>query len=172
MNKDQILLGSKSIFSQFTDVCLAIPEQQFYSQPAGKWSIAENADHLLRAIKFTTLAYTLPKFMVRMVGGKPNRPSRTYEELVAKYKLKLEQGGKASGRYIPGKIAGKKFLLMRQWQKAYAKYLEAIDLKWKDEQFDHYIVSHPLLGKITVRELCYFTMYHTEHHLKIIQSRV
>ena len=44
--------------------------------------------------------------------------------------------------------------------------------KWKDAQLDQYIAPHPLLGKITVRELCYFTIYHTQHHLNIIKERL
>ncbi|MBK7560865.1 MAG: hypothetical protein IPI68_04935 [Chitinophagaceae bacterium] len=30
--------------------------------------------------------------MIRIYTGKPNRPSRTYDELVARYTHKLEQG--------------------------------------------------------------------------------
>lgn len=172
MNKEEIIRRSKEIFHQFTDTCLEIPDDKFFFQPKEKWSIAENADHLTRAIKTTQLAYSLPKFLVRIITGSPNRISRSYEELVAKYKLKLEQGGKASGRYIPKVSASKKFPLMQQWQKGNEQYLESLDLNWRDPQLDQYLAPHPLLGKITLRELCYFTIYHTEHHLNIIKARL
>ena len=172
MHKDEIIKASKEIFNQFTDTCLQIPDEKFFLQPPEKWSIAQNADHLIRSIKTTKLAYSLPKFLVRIVGGKPNRYSRSYEELVAKYRLKLEQGGKATGRYIPKVPVTKKLLLMQQWQKKNETYLESLELKWRDGQLDQYIVSHPLLGKITLRELCYFTIYHTEHHLNIVRNRL
>jgi hypothetical protein len=172
MEKEEILKASKTIFNQFTDVCLQIPDEKFFMEPQQKWSIAENVDHLIRSIKTTRLPYSLPKFFVRMIFGKPNRDSRSYEELVAKYKMKLEQGGKASGRFIPKRKAVKKIEVVREWQKRNNKYLESLDLKWKDQQLDQYIAPHPLLGKITLRELCYFTIYHTEHHLNIIKSRL
>ena len=172
MHKDEIIKASKEIFNRFTDTCLQIPDEKFFLQPLEKWSIAQNADHLIRAMKTTQLAYSLPKFFVRIVGGKPNRPSRSYEELVAKYRLKLEQGGKATGRYIPKVSVTKKFLLMQQWQKKNENYLESLELKWSDGQLDQYIAPHPLLGKITLRELCYFTIYHTEHHLNIVVNRM
>jgi len=172
MHKDEIIKRSKEIFNQFTDTCLDIPDEQFFFQPNEKWSIAENADHLTRAIKTTHLAYALPKSLVRLVGGKPNRTSRSYEELVKKYKLKLEQGGKATGRYIPNVSAARKFSLMQHWQKRNEKYLECLELRWKDPQLDKYLAPHPLLGKITLRELCYFTIYHVEHHLNIINTRL
>jgi len=172
MQKEEILKASKTIFNQFTETCLQTPNEKFFLQPKQKWSIAENADHLIRAIKVTKLAYSLPKFFVRMLFGKPNRSSRTYEELVAKYKLKLEQGGRATGRYIPKTTTTKKMELMQEWQKRNEKYLESLELKWTDQQLDQYIAPHPLLGKITLRELCYFTIYHTEHHLNIIKTRL
>ena len=46
--------------------------------------------------------------MVRFYTGKPNRPSRSYDELVAKYKLKLEQGGRASGRFVAKPVSSNK----------------------------------------------------------------
>lgn len=172
MSKEEILQSSKKNFNQLTDFCLQIPEEIFFLQPGDKWSIAQNVDHLVRATKTARLAYSLPKFLVRLIGGRPNRSSRSYEELVKKYKLKLEQGGKASGRYIPQKETGTKFELMKLWQRTNEKYLESIELNWEEQQLDEYIAPHPLLGKITLRELCYFTIYHTEHHLNIIRSRV
>ena len=172
MQKEEILRASKSIFNQFTDICLQTPDEKFFFHPADKWSIAENVDHLIRSIKATRLAYSLPKFNVRTFFGRPNRNSRSYEELVAKYKLKLAQGGKASGRYIPKPNTVKRIELMKEWQKRNERYLESVELNWKDQQLDQYIAPHPLLGKITLRELSYFTIYHTEHHLNIIKSRL
>jgi len=172
MDKEEIIQASKKIFNEFSDTCSQIPDNKFFFQPAEKWSIAQNVDHLTRAIKTTRLAYSLPKIFVRTLFGKPNRPSRNYEELVAKYKLKLEQGGKASGRYLPKTRVSKKLNLVQKWQKENENYLEALDLKWKDAQFDKYIAPHPLLGKLTLRELSYFTIYHTEHHLNIIKARL
>jgi hypothetical protein len=172
MNKDEIIQASKNIFNRFTATCLQIPDEIFFLQPGEKWSIAQNADHLIRAVKTTRLAYSLPKFFIRVCFGKPNRSSKTYDDLVAKYKLKLEQGGKASGRYIPKITTIKKFPLIQKWQKENEKYLESLELKWSDDQLDQYIAPHPLLGKLTLRELCYFTIYHTGHHLNIIKARL
>ena len=172
MHKEEIIKASKKIFNEFSDTCLQIPDHMFFSQPSEKWSIAQNVDHLTKAVKTTRLAYALPKILIRTLFGKANRPSKTYEELVAKYKQKLAQGGKASGRYLPKTHFTKKLTLIQKWQKENENYLEAVELKWSDDQLDHYIAPHPLLGKLTLRELCYFTIYHTEHHLNIIKARL
>ena len=97
MNKSEIIVASNKIFGEFSDYCLNISDAVFFKQPADKWSVAQNVDHIIISTKQTKLAYLLPKFIVRLYTGKPNRPSRSYDELVVKYKLKLENGGRASG---------------------------------------------------------------------------
>ena len=90
----------------FVQFCSSLTDEQFFFQPPGKWAPAQQVKHLVKSTDTSRLAFTLPKFIVRIVGGRPNRNSRSYEELVAKYQAKLEQGGKASGRYIPKPIPG------------------------------------------------------------------
>jgi hypothetical protein len=173
LDKEQILRESAAVFRQTTDYCLTIPNDLFFLSPGEKWSIAQNMVHLIISLRTTLAAYALPKFLVRLIGGKPNRMSRSYEELVEKYKAKLAAGGKARGRYVPKKIhpSHTRDQVLHKWLKVTEEYLEVIKKKWTTEQFDQYIVKHPLLGKITLRELCYFTIYHTRHHLEIIKSR-
>jgi hypothetical protein len=36
--------------------------------------------------------------------------------------------------------------------------------EYSEVQLDHYILPHPLLGKVTIQEMMYFTIYHAEHH--------
>ena len=97
-----------------------------------------------------------------------------YDELVAKYKLKLEKGGRASGKFVAKPVsasAGKENIL-HTFNKAMEKLSHVIKKNWNDPQLDQYIAPHPLLGKITLRELCFFTIYHTEHHLNIVKQRL
>jgi hypothetical protein len=84
-----------------------------------------------------------------MVGGRPNRPSSSYEALVTKYQAILQQGAKAKGRYIPGaiKASNGKNTLLEQWKKVTDHYLDAVKKNWTSDQLDKYIVSHPALGK-------------------------
>jgi hypothetical protein len=168
--EEQLLL----VAGQLTEFCNGLSEVDFFYQPDGKWSPAQQVRHLTIATKTSLLAFTLPKFLVRRVGGKPNRPSRTYDELVAKYKLKLQQGGRASKRYIPKPISADigKHSLLDPFFASMKKMSTALHKKWKDDEPDQYIVGHPLLGKITLRELGYFNIYHTLHHLDNIRKMV
>lgn len=159
-----------SVENKFNRYCSSIADEQFFYQPEGKWSPAQQVQHLITATNTSRLAFTLPRFLVRWVGGRPNRNSRTFEEVVAKYKLKLEKGGRASGRYIPKPIPARygKEKLLSHFSKAMNKLALSVKTNWEESTLDKYIAPHPLLGKITLRELCYFTIYHTEHHLHSI----
>jgi len=158
--------------NELTHYCSSLTDEQFFYQPGNKWSVAQQVKHLTTATQTAGLAFTLPKLIVRWVGGKPNRQSGTYDELVGKYKLKLQQGGKASSRYIPKPIPvtyGKEKLL-NKFSHSMNKMAHSVKKSWKEDQPDQFIAPHPLLGKITLRELCYFTIYHTYHHLESIRN--
>ena len=174
MSKEEIINELEIACVKFTAYCSQIDTTAFYFQPAEKWSIAQNVQHLTISANKTKLAFSLPKFIVKIYAGKPNRASRSYDELVSKYKLKLQQGGKASGRFIPQKIRESqgKAVMLETFKKAMNKLKDTINNKWDDNNLDKYIAPHPLLGKITLRELSYFTIYHTYHHLDIIKTRV
>ena len=172
MKKEEIIKAAEKVFSAFTHYCNSVNENTFFEKPSVKWSVAENMQHLIVATNTSTLAFSLPKFLVRWAGGTPNRKSRTYEELVAKYKNKLAEGGAASGRFVPKpmKLSFGKQKLMMRWNSAALKHIDAIKKIKTEDELDNYLVKHPLLGRITLRELCYFTIYHTEHHLNIISA--
>jgi hypothetical protein len=172
MNKPEIITAAENMFNRFSDECKSMDETLLFKRPDHKWSAAENIQHLIISTNMTTLAYRLPKFVVRLVGGKPNRLSRSYDELKDKYYNKLADGGKASGLFIPKPIEIRygKQKLMGNWQKATVAFIAALSKNRTEKDLDNYLAKHPLLGRITLRELCYFTIFHTQHHLEGINK--
>jgi DinB superfamily len=172
MTKTEIITAAENIFKQFSETCNRMNETVLFKKPDEKWSTAENILHLIISTNMTTLAYRLPKFIIRLIGGKPNRDSRTYDELKDKYYKKLVDGGKASGLFVPKPIEIKygKQKLMDNWQKSTENFIKALTKNRIEKDLDNYLAKHPLLGRITLRELCYFTIFHTEHHLQAINK--
>lgn len=163
-----LVLDAAHDYSQY---CAQLPPDRFFHQPEGKWSAAMQTRHLIRSTNMAKLGFTLPKFIVRWVGGRPNRPSRTYEALVNRYTEKLQAGGRASGRYIPPAIPESygQIRLLQEFDVAMKNFSAAVARSKKEAQLDQYLAPHPLLGKITLRELAYFTIHHARHHQQSIQ---
>ena len=146
-NKPQIISALNENVDAFNNYIAPLTKEQFEISPNGKWSAGQNLDHLIRAIKPLQLAYGLPKFALRILFGKTNRPSKTYDELVAKYKAKLAAGGRASAPFIPTFISfEKRDELIKKYAEQKQKLISKIE-KQNEKDLDVYILPHPLLGK-------------------------
>lgn len=163
MNRHEIVNGLIHRHSQFIHALQAISEEETQQSINGKWSPAQQLDHIVRSVSPVRMAFSLPTLALRIKFGTSNRPSRTYEALVEKYHDKLSAGGKASGPYLPnGNMtsvhdnAEKLHYLVQSLCKRIETFTE--------EQLDRFILPHPLLGKLTLREMLYFTLYHVQHH--------
>jgi hypothetical protein len=154
---------------RFTNYLQTMPDHTFVFAPPGKWSAGQQLDHLVRSVSPVLLACKLPGFMLTLLFGRPNRTGRNYDELVSKYKTKLQKGGRASGRFIPKVISPlKKQERIETLNLLVAQLAEKVR-QMPEEKLDSLLLPHPLLGKLTLREMMYFTMYHVEHHKEGIE---
>ena len=170
-DKPEIISALNEKIDAFSNYITPLSKEQFEATPNGKWSAGQNLDHLIRAIKPLQPAYGLPKVALRIMFGKTNRPSKTFDELVAKYKAKLAAGGRANGPFIPPFISfEKKDVLIRKYTEQKQKLIAKIE-RQSEKDLDAYILPHPLLGKVTLREMLYFTIHHNEHHLELLKNR-
>lgn len=170
-DKPQIISALTEKVDAFNNYIATLNKEQFEVTPGGKWSAGQNLDHLIRAIKPLQLAYSLPKFALTILFGKTNRPSKNYDEVVTKYKTKLAAGGKASNPFVPPAIKHeKKDGLIKKYDEQKQKLISKIE-KQSEADLDKYILPHPLLGKVTLREMLYFTIHHNEHHLNLLIDR-
>ena len=89
---------------------------------------------------------------------------KDYDSLVQGYLLKLQNGAKAQGIYIPKKISfHERGRLSGKLLKTVSKINKLVD-RFSEEELDQLILPHPILGKLTIREMLYFTIYHVQHH--------
>ena len=165
MNKAEIIHHLTNNYQSFTSKILSLQEDEFLFTVNDKWTAGQNAEHILRAVKPVNLAFGLPLFVPKLLFGKSNRPSKSYQGLVEKYKNKLAEGGKASGRYIPPAVVySQQQNICKQITAVVDSLCKRVNNKTEDD-LDVYILPHPLMGKLTLREMLYFTIYHAEHHL-------
>jgi uncharacterized damage-inducible protein DinB len=160
-------------YQEFTSYIKNLSDKDFLYAPAeNKWTIGQHLQHLIMSVSPLVKALSLPTFALGLLFGKANRKSKSYEDLVAKYKLKLQNGGIAPARFAPAlPQANQKTDLNKKLVKLVEKLCRQIS-GLSEAQLDKYILPHPLLGKITLREMFYFTIYHAQHHLAITQNNL
>ncbi len=165
---EDLHLGLETTFKEvFTTTQEVDPAIFSVRPPSGKWSIAEHLHHLILSAKPLVGAFKLPKLSF-FAFGKSKKGSRTYDEVVAVYTNILKEGGVASGKYIPEEKISKE-QLVKDWESISQKFITRLK-KWSDKDLETYRVPHPLIGKMTMREMMYFTHFHTGYHLRIIKE--
>lgn len=165
MTKEEIIHRLRVDHKNFTTYISLLNDQDFVlSLPGEKWTAGQQLDHIYRSVFPLKLVLGLPKWVTKLIFSKANRSSKKYDELVNKYIKKLENGGTASGRFIPGQIKlTEKITIVNKMEKAVAHLCQSLQ-KFTEQEMDRLVLPHPLLGKLTLREMMYFTIYHVEHH--------
>ncbi len=148
-----------------------------FSAPLGEaWSPADNVRHLIKSTVPVTRALKLPKLLLRTLFGQSKQPSVSFEELRSRYQSILA-GGATAGKFAPKPTAPPNDALEFQ-KKVVATFrtsvaeLENAARRWSEEDLDRYRLPHPLLGKLTVREMLFFSIYHYDHHKQNVLRRL
>lgn len=173
MTKQEIIEGLIINHQKFTTYVSLLDDHAFiFSLNNEKWTAGQQMDHIYRSLSPLNLILGFPKWTTKLIFSKANRSSKNYEELVKKYFQKLENGGRASGRFIPNKVdTSQKLIIKTKIENSVSKLCKSLS-KYSEKEIDKLVLPHPLLGKVTLREMMYFTMYHVEHHHKITVSNL
>ena len=169
MNKEEIIQKLDTAYSQFTSYVNELTADEFEFAPEPKWSAGQQTEHLIKSTKPLVKGLSIPKFLIKSKFGQANRPSRSYEAVVERYKEKLDLGGTASSPYVPGKVsASSQNKVTAELTETIARLNKKI-AKWSEADLDKYVLPHPLMGKLTTREMLYFTIHHATHHQLLIK---
>ena len=171
--QSEILAAISDSFAGINAFFEEITEHKLEANQGEKWSIKEEFEHLILSNKPVSSALKLPKLVLRSFG-KPRNPSRNFEAIIERYhqKLKTDAVVAAAAGYAPKKSDKlTKEEMLSSWQ-IIAEKFEARIKKWSEEKLDQYLLPHPLLGKLTIREMLFFTIYHNQHHLNSMKAKV
>jgi uncharacterized damage-inducible protein DinB len=169
VTKDELFAALKDSNQLAANWFLELPAGDFFTRTREVWSPSDNLDHLIKAVRPITKALKLPKITLQAMFGRPEKASLSYEELCQQYRDEITKGGQASGRYLPEQkspvsdIEDQRKILLEQWSNASGELVSVAE-KWQEQELDKYQIPHPLLGKLTIREMLYFTIYHNLRH--------
>jgi hypothetical protein len=153
-----------------------LPTAVFLAPQGEKWAPAEHVRHLAKSTFPLARALGMPKALLFVLFGPRRGASRTFSGMREVYQAGLAAGATAgrftpSPRPAPADPEAWRAQVMRSWHGAHAALLAGIE-RWKEPALDRYRLPHPLLGKLSVREMLFFTLYHNAHHLRLVASRV
>lgn len=166
-SKDEILEAWQKAVDEVSEYSKSIDSEHFTKNINEKWSVSENLDHLIRSTKPIVKALGAPKLALRMFG-KPNGPSKTLSQIYNDYLAELQQGATAMGPFLPDSDLNQNEMI-DFWNSVGQRFGERL-AKWKESDLDKYVLKHPVLGKMTVREMLFFTLFHTYHHLNAMKK--
>ena len=172
--REEILQALVRLHRESTDYWNLFSTDEFFCPLGLAWSPSDNVRHLTKSIRTVALTLKLPRVMLRLAFGQAAHPSCSFEEIRRKYQAVLAAGGQA-GRFAP---APKTESDLANWRKrimatreAAASALISAGGRWSEATLDRYQLPHPLLGKLTVREMLFFTLYHNLHHVQVVERR-
>lgn len=140
--------------------------------PNNKWNINKHIHHLVDSLQLLNNALSFPRFVLKYKFGTNNRECRDYETVVKNYRKKLKENNE---KVISFNKANKKPLLKDKKRLLTLLQIQQKKLQYKtkkisEKNLDTLVIPHPLMGKMTVREIIMWTAYHTEHHLEILKK--
>ena len=138
-----------------------------FSLNGEKWAAGQQIEHLCLSVEPLVKGLRAPEFALKAMFGKADHPSVGYNELVARYRSELAAGGTASAAFRPDSVEfARKEEFVGKLMELIEKLCVKVD-KFDENKLDQLVLPHPLLGKLTMREIFYFTIYHAEHHHKL-----
>lgn len=149
-----------------------LPDAYWEEGPPGKWTVGQQIRHLLQSLSQLNKALGIPKVFLGWRFGIANRPVRSYDEVVARYKARLTANPGVvapAARGMPVPTQDERPDMVKRLRRE-EKRLSRTALKWSDRDLDRYILPHPLMGKMPIRELIMWTAFHTEHHLRQLEN--
>lgn len=171
MIKDKMITELSNQHESFLDTISTLDKTVYEFSWSDKWTPGQQFVHIRKSISPVALAFALPRFILKYQFGVTNRPSRTYDELVARYLKALEGRTAVAPKQFQPKLVP--YSTHDKEQKIFKKNLKRLVTqvnKWTEKDLDYYVIPHPLIGKLTLREMIYFCTYHVQHHHKITQE--
>ena len=168
MNKSEIIVHLNTAHSAFWKTAIQLPNPTISVN--GKWSVSQNVEHINISLVRLGNYLALPKSSIKSNFGLSERVSAKNETIIKMYRNALENGVKTPDAFIP-KINPETSIeeLVSQGRNSLGMLISNLQ-NWSEEELEMYNCPHPILGKITVREILYFTIYHVQYHNETIKK--
>lgn len=164
MDKQALIVALTANHNAFIDYLHELPVEEYLFSHEQKWTAGQQQAHIVLCVKPLVQVFSMDKEAIAQMFGRSDRSSRTYDALFADYLQKLNEGGKAPGRFVPEPVSADQQKLLNEKLDKLVKELCAKIETFTEEELDGLFIPHPLLGNLTLREMLYNAICHVEHH--------
>lgn len=134
------------------------------------WSTGQQLLHLIKSVAPLNKGMKIPKVLLKWKFGKTDRSEMSYKQLAETYQAKLADGATATPPFIPKAVSiNQKETLLSQYEREKVSLIKTLE-NWSEKKLSEQLAPHPILGMLTIREMMYFTIHHTYHHLNSMKK--
>lgn len=169
MNKLEIKEDFQNTLDSVINDLDHLTKEQFYFQKNGKWSAAQNMAHLTLSAKIFRKALRAPKIALALKFGINLKAERDTEWIETTY-------GNADFPAVTGfeprmhENSSIEYEI-EQFLKIHQDVVNLID-HLSEWQLSSLRLPQPVLGKLSIREMCLFFTIHIRHHQKAIRISI
>lgn len=173
--RGEILQALGSVEAEVAAFFGGLSDDELLLRVGDAWNPAEHLAHLCTSVSAVARGLGVPRLLLRLRFGRARTPSRSYAEVREAYRTRLGAGGGATGAFVPAREEGeageRRAALLARWARVNARLRGALK-HWSERDLDRIVLPHPLLGKLTTREMLFFTLYHDRHHVEAARKRL
>ena len=173
MYKEDIIEELYRSHTKFVNYIRALNLDDYtYSHENSKWAPYQDLEHHKKILKKIIFTLSIPSFILKLIYGKSNNPSQSYDKIFNLYQIRINDGAKATGEFVPS------ITLQTQREQDCKELISTVEKlllkvgELNEHDLDAILLPHPVLDTITLREMLYFCKFHVEMHHDICQKNL
>jgi hypothetical protein len=174
--REEIARGLEQLHRESVAFYATLTTPVFVAPQGAAWSPADHVRHLTKSMRALNRGLGLPLIVLRLRFGRAKHASRDYATIVATYRKRLETFDGRNNPFAPAPSAHADPEAFRgevmRFHEIAVKELIAHVLRLSEAALDEQQAPHPLIGKLTLREMLFFMLYHNLHHVRLVASRI
>lgn len=177
-SRAEISAALESVEAEVASFFGSLSAEEISLRVGDAWTALEHLMHLNTSVSAVARGLSAPRLLLRLRFGGAKGASRTYDEIRESYLAALPGGRGATGVFAParedlppaaaGERAGE---VLARWARVNGRLRGALR-GWSERDLDRIRLPHPLLGKLTSREMLFFTLHHNRHHIAAAARRL
>lgn len=175
MRGSEIVSELRRVHAESIEYWRGYSTSEFFQRPSENvWAPVDQVRHLTKSMRAMRRGFEMPKVLLFLRFGIALRPSRGLEALRDAYGASLRPFPRNPFAARELDAADRNEAGRSREMQAHATTVDelcrAIE-RWSETSLDRFVLPHPLLGRLTAREMAIFAVIHNMHHVRVAEQR-